>query len=56
MNKFVCAGTYVINKSEKTGKVVSIDRKTGIVVVRNIKGFWTDHIRNLEVTSYKEVE
>lgn len=56
MNKYVCAGTYVINKSKKTGKVISVDRKSGVVVVQNTKGIWTDHTRNLKVTSYMEVE
>lgn len=57
MNKFMCAGTYVINKlSNKGGKVIAVDKKNGIVIVKSLQNYWSDYTKNLEVISYAGVE
>lgn len=57
MNKFMCPGTYVTSKlTNKSGKVVIVDRKTQTAIVKNEGSYWSERTKNLEVTSYKEVE
>lgn len=56
MNKFMCPGTYVTSKlTNKSGKVITIDRKSGVVIVKDARSYWSENTKNLEVTSYKEV-
>lgn len=56
MNKFICAGTIVVNKNtNKLGTVVLVDKERRIAVMRRGTGFWTDNTKNLKVVSYKEV-
>ena len=56
MNKFMCPGTRVVNKvTQKDGKVITIDRKSGTAVIESKSGVWTERVQNLEVISYKEV-
>lgn len=58
MNKFICEGTIVRNKNDarNQGTVLSIDRDTGTVIVKQGYYYWSDRIKNVEVLSYKEVK
>lgn len=57
MKKYICEGTIIQRKNDATrqGIVISLDRKSDIVIAQQSNTFWSDKIKNVEVVSYKEV-
>ena len=58
MKKYFCEGTTIQRKNDaaRQGVVISLDRKSGIVIAQQSNTFWSDKIKNVEVVSYKEVK
>lgn len=57
MNKFICEGSLIRNiKTDRAGKVIAIDPVSRFAVVKDNNGYRTEWFKNIEVTSYKEVE
>lgn len=53
---YVCRGTIITTANGLRGKVICVDRKSKAVVFFNERGLFTEHLKNLQVVSYKEVE
>ena len=58
MKRYICEGAIIQRKADTTrqGIVVSLDRKSGVVIAQQNAAFWSDKIKNVEVMSYKEVK
>lgn len=56
MAAYVCEGTLVRTHNNREGKVIGVDRKTGIAVIKSGKTSCTEKLENLKVISYKEVK
>lgn len=53
---YVCEGTMIRTHRDREGIVVGIDRENKTVVVRAGSAFFTEHLGNVKVVSYEEVE
>lgn len=53
---YICEGTIVKSTYFNEGKVIGVDRKNKIAVIRCGMSFLTEKFENLKVVSYKEVK
>lgn len=57
MNKYICEGSLIRNvKTGRAGKVIATDPVSRFAIVQDNRGYRTELFKNIEVTSYKEVE
>lgn len=56
MNSYICIGTEIRDRAGRRGIVSSIDKDSKLAVIRVRGKFIVEHIDNLQVISYKEVE
>ena len=57
MNKLILTGALVKNvQTNRIGKVIVTDPVSKFAVVQDDRGYHTEWFKDLEVTSYKEVE
>lgn len=53
---YICEGTIVRDTWGREGKVIMFDQESKVAVVRVGAGAFAEHVKNLEVVSYKEVK
>lgn len=55
MKPYICEGTTIKTTKGREGKIIGVDRKTGIFVAHTGKVFFTDKLENIVNVSYKGV-
>ena len=49
MSTNIRAGVSVVNRLSRVGKVISTNHSSGIAVMKDNKGYWTDKLSDLQV-------
>lgn len=56
MNSYICVGTEIRDRAGRKGVVFVYDKDSKLAVIRVRDKYIVEHIDNLQVVSYKEVE